>query len=539
MFDHAGLDQRNLLRTMTSEVTAPSSSALRIAEVSAGAGRIGITLCPGKKGASLFGGTWDRDLAQDIAAIKDWGASAVVTLIEDHEFELLSVRDLPDAIAEAGREWHHLPITDVQAPDRRFETRWWYAGARIRERLRAGDSVLVHCRGGLGRAGSVAARLLVEFGAEPSEAIARVRAVRPGAIETAAQERWVRAQHRIDADSDRRAARELACLLGGAIGDALGYRVEFDSLKSIRSKHGPAGIRLERATGTLVVSDDTQMTLFTLEGQTRALRENSSLLECMREAYLDWYRTQQHRGRAVDANGRGLLGHPVIWQARAPGNTCMSALRAGGHGTVQTPVNGSKGCGGVMRTAPIGFLPESTDDATVYRHGVEAAAVTHGHPDGFAPAGVMALATRQLLNGHPWDEVVAAGLDAVTRAHPVARGTVELLSQLQRSIESRPNPNDAARFGQGWVGDEALAVGMYAALAASGFAEAIEAAANHDGDSDSTASIAGQLYGARHGLAALPAEAIYRLDVLQPLLEVHREWSDAVRRGVSRDGAPG
>ena len=99
-------------------------------------------------------------------AIRDWGASAVVTLIEEHEFAMLGVQALPDAFREAGIEWHHLPVTDVHAPDQRFEIRWGYAGARLRERLRAGERVLVHCRGGLGRAGSVAARLLVEFGAD-------------------------------------------------------------------------------------------------------------------------------------------------------------------------------------------------------------------------------------------------------------------------------------------------------------------------------------------------------------------------------------
>ena len=162
-----------------------------------GEGIVGVTLCPGKHGDSVFGDGWERDLATDVAAIRDWDASAVVTLIEDHEFEMLGVESLPDAIRGAGFEWHHLPVKDVSPPDQVFETRWVYAGARLRERLRRGERVLVHCRGGLGRAGSVAARLLVEFGAEPGEAIRQVRAVRPGAIETREQERWVEAQRAV------------------------------------------------------------------------------------------------------------------------------------------------------------------------------------------------------------------------------------------------------------------------------------------------------------------------------------------------------
>jgi ADP-ribosylglycohydrolase len=78
-------------------------------------------------------------------------------------------------------------------------------------------------------------------------------------------------------------------------------------------------------------------------------------------------------------------------------------------------------------------------------------------------------------------------------------------------------------LGEGWVGEEALAVGLYCAISASSYAECIEVAANHDGDSDSTASIAGQLYGARHGLAALPIEAVARIDVMEALLQVFEE----------------
>ena len=165
-------------------VRTSETDPLRIAELPVGGGLVGITLCPGKTGESVFGVDWARDLATDIAAVRDWGASAVVTLIEAHEFEMLGVQALPEAVRAAGLEWHHLPVKDVSAPSADFETRWVYAGARLRARLRAGERVLVHCRGGLGRAGSVAARLLVEFGATSSEAIAQVRAARPRAIET-------------------------------------------------------------------------------------------------------------------------------------------------------------------------------------------------------------------------------------------------------------------------------------------------------------------------------------------------------------------
>jgi ADP-ribosylglycohydrolase/protein-tyrosine phosphatase len=506
------------------------ASPLRIAAVPIGrnSGVVGITLCPGKRGSSVFGGSWERDLATDVAAIRDWGASAVVTLLEETEFELLGVEDLPDAIGAAGLEWHHLPVTDVAAPDERFERRWVYAGLRIRERLRNSERVLVHCRGGLGRAGSVAARLLVEFGAEPGEAIRQVRAVRPGAIETREQEDWVLRQQVVDAVRDARASRELACLLGGAIGDALGYRVEFDSLATIRAKHGPEGIRLDRADGRLVVSDDTQMTLFTLEGQVRAGRRGVPLVDAIRRSYLDWYRTQRSQWQ-VKAAHEGLLAHSSLWHARAPGNTCLSALGAGGQGSVEKPINHSKGCGGVMRTAPLGFLGDGFSETDVYSQGVAAAALTHGHPDGYAPAGVMALSVRRLLADASWTDAVEAGVAAVT-AHTEAVGTRTLLDEVWSSLTMASDARRSASFGRGWVGDEALAVGLHAAATAGSFAEAIEVASNHDGDSDSTASIAGQLYGAKHGLSVLPAEAVYRVDVLEALLDLYGEWGRVEKR---------
>ena len=198
---------------------AGSSPELRIAEVSAGAGTIGVTFCPGKQGPGQGGTVHARSVEADMDAIRRWGASAVVTLIEAHEFGLLSVTALPNAVRAAGLEWHHLPIVDMSVPDAAFERHWRYAGLRVRRRLRAGERVLVHCRGGLGRAGLVAASLLVELGvARPAEAIASVRAVRPGAIETSAQARWVEGRRIVSPTGDERAARELGCLLGGAIG---------------------------------------------------------------------------------------------------------------------------------------------------------------------------------------------------------------------------------------------------------------------------------------------------------------------------------
>lgn len=166
------------------------ASPLQIAEVPVVGctGLIGITFCPGKKDA-IAG--WNRSLDLDLETIQRWGARRVITLIEQHEFDLLQVPDLGRALQQRGMEWHHLPIKDVSIPDALFERVWSVHSEQIHQALSAGQRVLVHCRGGLGRAGLVAALLLVERGATAMQAFSAVRAVRPGAIETMPQEKYV------------------------------------------------------------------------------------------------------------------------------------------------------------------------------------------------------------------------------------------------------------------------------------------------------------------------------------------------------------
>jgi len=156
-----------------------------------GRGRLGLTFCPGKHDPHAQTGAWDRDLDTDLRALRDWGASAVVTLMEAHELELLRVPDLGDRISQADLHWWHLPIVDGGVPDARFEHAWNRAGEDLRRRLVAGEGIVVHCRGGLGRTGIVAARLLVEFGEAPETALFRVRRARAGTVENRLQEEYV------------------------------------------------------------------------------------------------------------------------------------------------------------------------------------------------------------------------------------------------------------------------------------------------------------------------------------------------------------
>jgi len=136
-------------------------------------------------------GEWDRDLALDLDAVRDWGAAAVVTLLEPKELTLLRVERLGEEVLRRNMLWFHLPIVDVSTPSEQFEQEWDVAGEDLRSMLRRRLDVMVHCRGGLGRAGTIAARLIIELGANPIAAIAQVRAARPGAIETPEQEAFV------------------------------------------------------------------------------------------------------------------------------------------------------------------------------------------------------------------------------------------------------------------------------------------------------------------------------------------------------------
>lgn len=167
---------------------------LQIASVQAApsSGRVGITFCPGKHDRAASTGAWARDLATDLDAIAAWGARLVLTLVEPAELSALAVPHLGREVQARGIAWRHLPIADFSVPDAAFETAWLQHGPEVRTLLRDGHDVLLHCKGGLGRAGMMAARLLVELGLPADEAVRRVRRARPGAIETPSQLALVR-----------------------------------------------------------------------------------------------------------------------------------------------------------------------------------------------------------------------------------------------------------------------------------------------------------------------------------------------------------
>lgn len=156
-----------------------------------GWGLIGMSFCPGKKQRNARSGHWHRDLDADLARVQQWGTCMVISLIEEHEFRELEVEALPDDVEQLGMKWRHLPIRDMSLPGKHFNDRWPEVGQEIMTTLQAGMRIFLHCKGGLGRTGMIAACLLIESGMSAEEAIVQVRLARPNAIETAIQEWFV------------------------------------------------------------------------------------------------------------------------------------------------------------------------------------------------------------------------------------------------------------------------------------------------------------------------------------------------------------
>jgi ADP-ribosyl-[dinitrogen reductase] hydrolase len=475
------------------------SHPLRIDDLPLGNGRLGITFCPGKKGDSVFGAAWDRDLDLDMDAIKGWGANAVLSLIEDHEFDMLGVPTLGAVVKSRGIDWFHFPVRDLDTPTDDAMGTWAALSAQLHGIMERSGRVVVHCRGGLGRAGTIAALMLFERGWSAPQAISDVRAIRPGAIETADQERWVtrRARH-----YGLPGIRLHASLLGGAYGDSLGAEIEFLSLDAIRRKF-PDGISdLPPHQGQRgAITDDTQMTLFTAEGLIRthirgALKGISHSSSVVHHALLRWYRTQGGKP-GVETDDVGLITDRRLWARRAPGLTCLSSL--GEVRSLGTPAkNDSKGCGTIMRVAPVALMVPRDQVRSIAS---DTSALTHGHPTGQLAAAAWAEMLADVATGSKLEETATTIADQYERlenGHETARAIRKALDAPRDG-----SPETVETLAGGWTAEEALSIALYACLAGKTFDRALQIAVVHGGDSDSTGAIAGNMMGLIDPLAAL------------------------------------
>lgn len=308
--------------------------------------------------------------------------------------------------------------------------------------------------------------------------------------------------------------RALGCLLGGAVGDALGAPVEFASRPEIIKRFGLQGIRdYVIAYGRMgAITDDTQMTMFTAEGCLRALtseRTNCHVdpLAVMRNAYLRWLMTQGVKGdRQVDQTG-WLIEQAALFNRRAPGNTCLSALRHEGG-----EVNDSKGCGGIMRVAPCGII-HAGDPDKAFRLGLDAAKLTHGHPTGFLAAAAFAATIAEVMVGKSLIEAIQSARSILIGSHAHHETLAAMDDAVCRALAKEPPDVAIPALGQGWIAEEALAISIYCALAAKNLEEGVVTAVNITGDSDSTGAITGNLLGAMAGASAIPARWLAQLEL--------------------------
>ena len=336
----------------------------------------------------------------------------------------------------------------------------------------------------------------------------------------------------------------IGCMLGGAIGDAFGAPVEFISRERILALHGKEGVTsLLPAYGKVgAITDDTQMTLFTAEGLLRAYvrgkhKGATSWLGCIGHAYQRWLQTQSHSSPSnlTVSNDGFLWQYRELHDQRAPGNTCLNALSTAG-GFEELAFNDSKGCGGVMRVAPIGLfcwrLKDSFTLEECFKLGCNTAQLTHGHPTGYLAAGAFSAIIYQILDGYTL-------VDAALSVIPILkeqRSAEETINAIEQALSLSKTQSDYAKtihqMGEGWIAEEALAISLYCAIVANDFNHLMSISVSHDGDSDSTGAISGNLWGALYGVTSIDQQLVQQLELSETIAEIAKDLFEFPTWGI-------
>lgn len=314
-------------------------------------------------------------------------------------------------------------------------------------------------------------------------------------------------------------------LVGGAIGDALGYPVEFvNSFEEIKSKYGDNGIVeydmsypwLDEKLDKVLFSDDTQMTLYTIEGLFEAERSGRPIVPTICNAYLAWFGHQVGKKVKISYDSK-LSRIEELNQRRAPGNTCLSALLS--IYNCKDPMNSSKGCGGIMRVAPIGLYGATHGwslEETAKLAG-EVAELTHLHPLSTYPSAALAVIVQlcvledEKIDANHFESIIGKSLEVVSGVYGADAPAMENFQKLIRKV---PQLEDNLLrdweiiengLGGGWVAEETLAIAVFSVMRhIDDFNACMICAVNHGGDSDSTGAVAGNIIGAIIGYEAIP-----------------------------------
>jgi len=464
--------------------------------------------------------------AENIKALENSGIEVFINLTQDYEGGTDAHLDRYDAFLSPNAVIERFPIPDVSVPPTDLMNEVLDC---IDTNLAEGRAVYVHCWGGIGRAGSTVACWLMRHGYTTADdvidTLADLRQGDRGAghqmsPETPAQHEFVLAWPPKEIST---ADRAVGCLIGGAVGDALGAGIEFMTHADIVDEFGPEGVTdIVPAYGQIAaITDDTQMTLFTAEGLIEARKTGTDPVEAIWNAYQRWHHTQGGPLPEEADPNQGLLAISEMHNMRAPGLTCMGALRGNAPGTLTQPINDSKGCGGVMRAAPAGLVTD--DPVEAYRLGRDLAALTHGHPSGWIAAGAFAAIICELIKGSDPEQAVQTALLLVESEEAGTEVAEALHDAIAISERTELTFIDVEELGGGWTAEEALAISVVCFLTDLAPQQQLLLAVNHSGDSDSTGSILGNLIGANKGIQAIPPQWSRDLEMVSVIRSVAGE----------------
>lgn len=331
-------------------------------------------------------------------------------------------------------------------------------------------------------------------------------------------------------------------LLLGAVGDALGRPIEFWPASRIEDTYGsdaPASLAYH-GEEPAAFSDDTQMTLFMAEGLIRAIEkgvgdQRAEFREEIAQSLLHWLATQDGRILGdIDASTSDLLDVEQLHVQRGPGNTCLSSCRhiyrQGALPDLDNRINDSKGCGAVMRSAPFGLAAESARQAFDWAR--DSGVLTHCHPSGYLSAGYLSAVICEISRGSALDEAMDVA-DELLDDEPGSDETQVAVANARRAASGGTLSFESlVELGDGWVGEEALAMGLACAMAADcsddeSICQTMWLAVRHSGDSDSTGSIAGHLIGAMATEAAMPDDWLEELELRELIGDCAEQLADA------------
>jgi len=329
--------------------------------------------------------------------------------------------------------------------------------------------------------------------------------------------------------------KSITCLLAGALGDALGRPVERLRSDKMLEYYGKEGIRDLATVGLKArITDDTQMTIFTADGLIKSFlkhgvdEQGENRLPDMKivyDSYQDWYLTQTKPFSQCTPKGR-ISRIEDLYTPVGPGRTCLESLKNGVPGSIEQPINSSAGSGGVMRVAPAGIM-YSSDPKTAFEVGAQCAALTHGGPEGYLPAGFLAAVVANLMHDQSLQEALNHSIE-ILKTYKEHEITLGLIEEAMKLAKTNMDPKIAIeKLGYGFKGDEALAISVYCALKSpNNLKEALIMAVNHSGDSDSTGAITGNILGAHIGLSGIPNCWIKSLELRKEITELAKDLAN-------------